>query len=336
MSAVYSVILVTSFVGNGFVIAAVYRDRGLRSAVNLLIVNMSLSDLFIPILALPMRIKSVYWGQEWLAGVTGAILCKLMPFLQDVSIAVSLITMIAIVVERFFKVVCPMKTQPITNKNCRWLIALIWIGTTASHSFYFYTKQLRIINGIAHCVTSWEPAFDDHEALKIQDLAFLVCLAALPFSLLIIIYTIVLSTLHRQKMLFHLESEDIRRKGQLCRRHTLMLFTVAIIFMIVWTPFWVFLCLYDHKLLSEAQTRLAYPIAVVLPFSYSVLNPVVYYIFSQEFRRGFHELLCCQCFCFPEVNSPLMSAQAPLNSNGVSFQTEEEIHLDNLIEGALS
>lgn len=336
MTAVYSILLVASLIGNSFVIAAVYRDRGLRSTVNVLIANMSLSDLTIPIVALPVKLKILYLGREWLSGILGVILCKLASFVQDVSFAVSILSMVAIAVERFFKVVSPTKSPPITSKNCHWLVALIWVAATACHSFYFYTKQLRIINGVSHCVTTWEPAIDDFEALKIQNMVFLICLAVLPFTLLVTIYAFTLTVLNRQRKLFHLESEEMRRKDQRDRRITLMLFTVSAIFIAVWVPFWLYLFLHDYQLLNEAQMRVFYPVAVVLPFSFSALNPLVYFIFSEDFRRAFQNLLCCRCQCSPEVGSSLV-VQTPTSSNGVVvLDPEEEIHLNNLIEGALS
>ena len=333
MATLYSILLLSSFIGNCFVIVAVYRNRGLRTTVNVLIVNMSLSDLTVPIVALPLRIKMLYLGQEWLSGILGVILCKLASFVRDVSFAVSILTMIAIAIERFFKVVCPTKSAPVTNKNCHWLIASIWVASTACHSFYFYTKQLKIIEGIAFCVTSWEPAFDDHQAFEIQNMIFLICLAVMPFTILVLIYAFTLTVLHKQKKLFHLESEEIRRKDQRKRRVTLMLFTVAVIFITAWIPFWFYLFLHSYQVLDEAQMRVLYPVAVLLPFSYSALNPVVYCIFSKDFRKAAQDLLCCRCVCFPEVTS---TQQTPTSCNGVVLDPEEEIHLNNLIEGALS
>ena len=78
----YSLLLVTILVGNSLVIAVTCRNRNLQKTINFLILNMALSDLFVPLFGLPIRIEQIYLPQgRWLVGgAFGSITCKILPF----------------------------------------------------------------------------------------------------------------------------------------------------------------------------------------------------------------------------------------------------------------
>jgi len=107
----YSVLLVFSLLGNILVIAVVFYNENLRSDFNYLIVNMAISDLFIPLLAIPQRISEVSGllrPNEWLiGGVGGAFLCKLSYFSSDFAPAVSIFSLVVIAASRFVAIVYP-------------------------------------------------------------------------------------------------------------------------------------------------------------------------------------------------------------------------------------
>ena len=110
----YIVLLLLTLFGNVMVIHIIRRNPTLRSTVDLLIVNMCISDLLIPLFAIPYRIREIYVGNEWIDGDLGSILCKLVTFAMDVTTAVSILSMLAIAVERFRTVVYPTKPTLIT------------------------------------------------------------------------------------------------------------------------------------------------------------------------------------------------------------------------------
>ena len=58
-TAAYVILLLLVFLGNVLVIHIIRRNATLRSTVDLLIVNMCVSDLFIPIFALPYQVKII-------------------------------------------------------------------------------------------------------------------------------------------------------------------------------------------------------------------------------------------------------------------------------------
>ena len=99
----YSILMALSLGGNYLVIVTIYRKPKLRTIVNLLILNLSASDLLIPLFAYTIRMKRIYEPQGlWpVDGVAGSITCKLIPLAENTSIVVSVLTMEVIAVERF-------------------------------------------------------------------------------------------------------------------------------------------------------------------------------------------------------------------------------------------
>lgn len=79
----------------------VCRDRNMRTTTNFLIVNMAVSDLLVPVFAMPRACVEIFNGNlRWLIGGvlrdTLWTLCKLTAFPQDISTAVSVQSLVAI------------------------------------------------------------------------------------------------------------------------------------------------------------------------------------------------------------------------------------------------
>ena len=65
----YSLIAVLALVGNSLIGIHVCKTSTLNKLINLLILNMAMSDLLYPILLFPVRLAELHFGL-WLIGVT--------------------------------------------------------------------------------------------------------------------------------------------------------------------------------------------------------------------------------------------------------------------------
>ena len=111
-------ILLGSFFGNIFIIIIVYKNRDLRKTINYFIVNMAISDLFFPLILLPVQITQLvtYSGHWRVSGIFGSIFCKLFIFTSSVSLLVSAQSLVWIAVDRFVAVVFPIKLGLISSR----------------------------------------------------------------------------------------------------------------------------------------------------------------------------------------------------------------------------
>ena len=295
-TAAYAILLLLEFVGNVLVIHITRRNPTLRSTVDLLIVNMCVSDLFIPLFAIPYRLKIIYLGDEWIGGDLGSILCKLVPFVIDVSTVVSILSLLAIAVERFRAIVCATKLTLFTVSSHRRLIALIWMIAVIAYCVYFYVFITVHFGAVTVCVPQWHLL---GRIAQIYLTSEMVLLTAIPTLLLFVLYTTIIKSLRRQQeqVACHLGSEALRRRATQNRKITIMLIIVVCIFVLSYNPFtvYVFLLLYNITRL-EKMVYLQFG-SIVLVFVPGAVNPAIYFTFNDRYRQGLKHLLCSRTTC---------------------------------------
>ena len=296
----YAVLALVTLIGNGLVIAILCRSRKLRqSTINLFILNMSISDilsaLFVPIRSIN-RVQSPLLFMWPIGGTFGSFLCKFVAFADITSVIVSLITLEVIAFERFFSVVFPMRSQPISNKKtCYIIIVITWLFASAWSSQFFYTFRLHYHNGTAFCRSTWEPVFDDEEAFFVSFFLFLVCFTIIPCALLIFLYCAIIFSLYCGKgpPAQVLQREERQRRSNENRRVTFMLVTVVFVFLLSWLPVNVETLLLSSSTTPTCDNRHVQFSIAFLSFSYPAINPFIYFVFSENYRKGVQELLCC-------------------------------------------
>ena len=154
-----SLILVVSLVGNSLIVLTVYKTPTLRKPINMLIANMAMSDLLYPIFLVPVRLAEGHVGSWPIGGTLGQALCKLHPFLSDVSSLVSIQSLVLITADRFVAVVVPLRSPLISRKLCLFFIAVTWIVAMAVHSPYLVAHKLVKYPKRLICQSLWQEAF---------------------------------------------------------------------------------------------------------------------------------------------------------------------------------
>uniref|UniRef100_A0A914V6S7 G-protein coupled receptors family 1 profile domain-containing protein n=1 Tax=Plectus sambesii TaxID=2011161 RepID=A0A914V6S7_9BILA len=126
--AVFAALFCIGLIGNSMVVFVVIRNQSMRTATNIFLVNLACADLLVLLICLP---STVYWEitKTWWFG-TG--LCKATMFFQNLSVTVSILTLMCISVERWYAICNPLKFR-VTYQWTRNLLALVWIsGVTLS------------------------------------------------------------------------------------------------------------------------------------------------------------------------------------------------------------
>ena len=294
----YSIMLLLALSGNSLVVAVIHSNRDMRTIVNLFILNMSITDRVIPVLIIPNRIKQIFLHRnQWIIdGFLGEFFCKFLLFAENTSVIVSILGLL-ITVERFYGVVFPLKTQPIrTKKTCYALIAVSWAIGAILCSQFFYTQRLIHKEGTPYCIYSWEPLLDTKKTSDILHSTFLVCFTIIPFVTLVALYLPIIVSLRRQNLNQQLASEQRRRRTRQSRRVSLMLATVVGFFLLSWTPVNVYIFLRAFVLENSRPCHLRYFIfsSNFLSYTYPSASPLIYYVFSDKYRKCFHDLLRCR------------------------------------------
>lgn len=306
----YCVILICSFGGNVLVIAVIFKNRSLRTNFNYLIVNMAVSDLAIPCLAIPIKIAdSVLRPQEWLIdGNLGQFLCKMCYFVSDVSNAVSAFSLVIIAVNRFFAIAFPMRGR-LSRRRTLKLIASTWILAMILLSPHLYTFRLDDSEEWTMCVSTWSPAFDDLAA----EIIFIAILTAFVFVVPClantILYTVMLCKLRQNSsiMILMLNNQQYKHRQKKDKNIFIMTAVIMFLYLILWGPFFCTLIVLSFFIHQNSDNAHSVQTAIVtvqfLGYLNSAVNPCIYFYFLKNLRQGLKRLF---------VQNPIRSPQESL------------------------
>ena len=293
----YSVIMVISLFGNLAVIFIVSKNKRMRTATNYLIVNMAASDLLISVFAVPRELVEIFNGsRRWLLdGLTGLILCKFVYFFQDISTAVSILSLVVIAIDRYRGIVFPFRPPIITSKVCKVIIPIIWMVAMCIHGTYFYTARLVMQDNEWYCTFSWAPKFDERRTQEHYFIFVLIFLIVLPLCVILTLYALIAIELKKGN-LTESGAPDLRRQRQ--REDAAIMKRILVIvflFILCITPITVSAILlyfvWDWRL--SCRIEKLFSATKFILYSNASLNPWVYIILNNNYRLGLKSLVKC-------------------------------------------
>ena len=176
----FSLIIFFGLLGNSFVMATLIRWPDMRTAFNLLIANICLADLAVCLLAAPLRIIEIFRG--W---IFGDVMCYILTPLQDVFVAVSVITHTVIAFERHRAIASPFK-QKITLKRAKTIVLVIWLASyvAAGVPMMMLLKNRLAGDGYYYCL----PVFTNDKYRIAYKIYLVVLFIAVPLVLQLVRY----------------------------------------------------------------------------------------------------------------------------------------------------
>ena len=141
LTSTISIVSVVAFVGNTLVIVTFLLSPTLKTSTNYFIVNMAISDLLSSSTNWPLyATEGVRYSKPTIDGSTAVFVCKLGFYFRTVSQAVSVQSLLLIVVDRYIAIVLPFKSILVTARLraalqlFTWVIALSIASPWASSS----------------------------------------------------------------------------------------------------------------------------------------------------------------------------------------------------------
>jgi len=319
-AAAYLFIFLVSTLGNLLVILVVGKNRHLRSApINQFIVSMALADLLTSLFNMTVEIwihTKEATGQQvvWFDGAGGVVFCKVIVFVQGVSMACSVLTLTAIAVNRFFAVFYPLR-MGFSKSLSAILIGFIWLVSCVTASPMLYAMKVIDVDGNLQCIEQWAPAFDGESSQKNYTLLLLTLLYALPLAAITVLYTAVVRKVWRRQVPGNITTPNQLVELVTKKRVLRMLITVVIVFGFCWLPYYTYLFLsfivhYPPHCSSLANVMF---IGLFLGHANSAINPCIYAIFNKEYRSS---LTTVQRPCLPMLHENVV----PRNFNQSSMR----------------
>lgn len=277
MAILYLVVCIVGLAGNSLVIVAILKLDKMSSSTTVYIFNLALADgLFM--IGLPF-IAIQNFKNHWVFGDTA---CKAVMVLDGINQFTSAFCLTVMSIDRYMALAKPLRFARWRTPRCAKIIsALLWLFSLLT----ILPMALHFSADRGLCIPDF---VSDAWWLGVLSYTFVMGFA-LPFTVMLASYTAMLFTLRSQRLEASAPNNDANRLEQQVTR---MVVAVVVVFGICWLPFYAFnfFSLYQNALVL-ALAR-AFEFVVLLSYSWSCANPILYAFLSDTFRRHFRTLLC--------------------------------------------
>ena len=293
----YCLVFAVSLSANTLIGIIVYKTQAMRKTTNFLIVNMAMSDLLLPIFLFPKIITELY-AESWLiSGPLGQALCKLHVFFSDVSVTVSVQSLVLIAVDRFGVVVFPLRPPLISSKLCLSLIPTTWILAMAIYSPYLFAYRLVQPQDKLICALDWSEVFGESSSFENYILSMFVVFLYTPLVLMTILYSTIVVKLNSQTPP---GQQSVKHRQQRMRREQKVLkMAIAIVlgFVVCWVPYSVISLLrifpWANKTRFSCGIIHLFFVFQFMARANCAINPCICFIFSGNYKQRLKALIRC-------------------------------------------
>ncbi|XP_054087493.1 uncharacterized protein LOC105213856 [Zeugodacus cucurbitae] len=188
----YSIIFLFAIIGNLLVISTLIQNRRMRTITNLFLLNLAFSDILLGVFCMPVTLVGTLLRNF----IFGEFFCKLIPFSQAISVAVSSWTLVAISCERYYAICHPLRSRTWQTLNHAYrIIGSIWVCSIICMTpIAIFSQLMPTSQGLRKCREQW-PA--DSVAYERSYNIFLdLILLVLPLLILSFAYMLITRTLY--------------------------------------------------------------------------------------------------------------------------------------------
>ncbi|KAM4547589.1 pinopsin-like [Fundulus diaphanus] len=280
-AVVLGFILVLGVLGNFLLLLVFSHFPGLRTPSNLLLINISVSDMLVCVFGTPLSLAASVRGR-WLTGTYG---CRWYGFCNALFGIVSLVSLSLLSFERYTALLGGSQLNSVQYRRARLAVALSW--------FYSLVWTLPPLLGWSSygpegpgtiCSVQWQQR--SLAARSYVACLFVFCLL-LPLLLMFFCYGKILLAVRGVTR----QEGDINQ-SQAERRVLLMVLTMVTGYLLCWIPYGVV-----AMLASFEEPGVVPPAATLVPSllakTSTVLNPVICGLLNNQFSRCFLHMISC-------------------------------------------
>ncbi|XP_076072407.1 substance-P receptor-like [Mytilus galloprovincialis] len=299
LALLYGLISLVAVLGNGLVILVVLTKNNMQTLTNIFIANLACSDVALGIFVIPFQFQTAIL-QRW---VVAEFMCSVAPFVKNLSVNVSVLSLTLIAIDRYIAVLHPLhagfrKTVAIV------VLLIIWLVSTLSAVPYalFHTIEsmfkLKDLPERKMCVVKWPS-----ENFRTLYGAYLIILQyVVPLSIITFSYIRITC----RKWGNALQGNETclprgRARNTNRKKVVKMLIIVVCLFAFCWLPVQIYnllLVVYKDKVNKFEYIKIIWLCSNWLAMSNACYNPFIYGLLNEKFKKEFKNLLTtCACCC---------------------------------------
>ena len=228
------------------------------------------------------------------SGLAGTILCKLQGFLALCTVNAAILTLAVIAADRFIAIFFPMR-RAISSRTAIWLIAASWVAPALPSSLFLYVYRLFDFDGTLYCLEQWSPAIPLY-INTIYSTVDIVLFYALPLVEIIIFYGAIIYKIWMRKIPGQATSVNQQLELKAKKSVLKVLITAVLTFALFWLPTKILTVI---ALIGDVPCIMRSPLIrfvnLFLVCMNCAINPLIYLIFSRDYRNGFKASFhCCR------------------------------------------
>ena len=280
---VYVFTFVLSLVGNSVIIHIIRKDRTMRTTTNWLILSQACVDLYLTMINLLQVFVPFHDFKTlthlWIGGVFGQITCK--SFLASVVISPVFTgwILVPIAVERFYAVIRPFKSSPISQHLKKTIMSVYTWSVACSVNV--------MVNGVVVEINKYHYCGLPSGLTRI-DIILSTFNISIILLIIMVLYTVVCHKLWSRGVPIegiNQNQRHVESNKKTAKKVTSMMITVVVLYILCWFPLGVLLILNYHGIVHISLN--VYFFVTWLTVAFSGTNPYVYFAFAQTFRQAF-------------------------------------------------
>ncbi|XP_047436792.1 gonadotropin-releasing hormone II receptor-like [Mugil cephalus] len=307
------------------VLWAAHADGKRKSHVRVLIVNLTLADLLVTFIVMPV---DAVWNitVQWLAG---DFACRLLMFLKLQAMYSCAFVTVVISLDRQSAILNPLAINKASKRN-RVMLSVAWgmsVALSVPQMFLFHNVTIIHPEDFTQCTT--RGSFSTHWHETAYNMFTFSCLFLLPLVIMITCYTRIFCEISKRLRKDNLPSNEVHlrcSKNNIprARMRTLKMSIVIVLsFIICWTPYYL-LGLWYWFFPDDLEGKVSHSLTHIL-FIFGLVNacldPVIYGLFTIRFRNGLRRYYCNARVTDPD-NSTVITGSFTCAANSLSLRRD--------------
>ncbi|XP_074539370.1 C-C chemokine receptor type 3-like [Halichoeres trimaculatus] len=276
LPAVYSLVFILGFIGNGLVVWVLVKYRNQTNLTDICLFNLALSDLLF-VLTLPF-FSHYSKVRHW---IFGDFMCRLTSGSHNTGFYCSTFFMVVMTIDRYIVIIHTYKLARYRTLRAGVILSvMVWmLSLGVSLPVFIFTH----VNASDGSTCSYKPESDAWKHYNIFTANILGLI--FPFLVMVVCYSRIIP------VLMNIRSTKKHRVVKL-------IISVVVVFFIFWAPYNIslFLTLMKSKLpgnkcILEKTLRLSVTITEAFAYTHCCLNPIIYAFVGQKFMKRVLQLL---------------------------------------------
>ncbi|XP_005096075.2 QRFP-like peptide receptor [Aplysia californica] len=360
VAIVYGVTLLFGVIGNSLVIFSVTRYQRMRSITNIFLLSLASADLLLVCICIPVKFAA-FFTFSW---TFGALLCKGVHYLQNVSSLCSVLTLTTMSLERYYAIRHPIRAKSTCTVGRAWRATCILWGVSLVLALPIVFQRIHKLVGervkAYWCIKDWESTMYS----RLYEVYLLLLMLVIPLVIMTFAYVSIIRELWMMASLrstmtrsggsspghqsiaslsparnserspvirtSNSDGDEDKTKKQVIK----MLVAVILVFVICWAPILISNTLTAFGYLHHLNYGYLKPMRqafYLMAYANSCINPIIYGFMSRHFRNTFYHALCT-CWKLPRHtrSRAMLHRQASWQSRSTNLRDLAELELTSM------